>query len=169
MRISSVGATTFTYTVLTVRMGVVLYGRTSYINDNILTFLRFSRNDYYSICLDYCNSSNFEQIIKAPHYALPSYVVFYHNLYGSTHFCGSHFLSLLYRHFLILSNAFFIFWPLRHLSIILFLHHIFLVFLREYIIFPNLQRMLQYLFHQKIFYIFHQLFHISEIQFLCLL
>ena len=59
----------FTYTVLTVRMGVVLYGRTSYVNDNILTFLRFSRNDYYSICLDYCNSSNFEQIIKAPHYA----------------------------------------------------------------------------------------------------
>ena len=57
----------FTYTVLTVRMGVVLYGRTSYVNDNILTFLRFSRNDYYSICLDYCNSSNFEQIIKAPH------------------------------------------------------------------------------------------------------
>lgn len=50
-------------------------------------------------------SSNFEQIIKAPHYALPSYVVFYHNLYGSTHFCGSHFLSLLYRHFCILSNV----------------------------------------------------------------
>ena len=47
----------------------MLYGRTSYVNDNILTFLRFSRNDYYSICLDYCNSSNFEQIIKAPHYA----------------------------------------------------------------------------------------------------
>ena len=57
----------FTYTVLTVRMGVVLYGRTSYVIDNILTFLRFSRNDYYSICLDYCNISNFEQIIKAPH------------------------------------------------------------------------------------------------------
>lgn len=48
-------------------MGVVLYGRTSYVIDNILTFLRFGRNDYYSICLDYCNSSNFEQIIKAPH------------------------------------------------------------------------------------------------------
>ena len=94
----------FTYTVFTVRMGVVLYGRTSYVNDNILTFLRFSRNDYYSICLDYCNSSNFEQIIKAPHYALPSYVVFYRNLYGSTHFCGSHFLFLLYIHFFVLSN-----------------------------------------------------------------
>ena len=76
--------------------------RTSYVN--ILTFLPFSRNDDYSICLDYCNSSNFEQIIKAPHYALPSYVVFYHNLYGSTHYCGSHFLSLLYNHFPILSN-----------------------------------------------------------------
>ena len=85
-------------------MEVVLYGRTSYVNDNILTFLRFSRNDDYSICLDYCNSSNFEQIIKAPHYALPSYVVFYHNLYGSTHFCGSHFLYLLYSSFIILSN-----------------------------------------------------------------
>ena len=100
----------FTYTVLTVRMGVVLYGRTSYVNDNILTFLRFSRNDYYSICLDYCNSSNFEQIIKAPHYALPSYVVFYRNLYGSTHFCGSHFLSLLYRLLYILSNVTLINW-----------------------------------------------------------
>ncbi|MCI9178168.1 MAG: hypothetical protein HFJ28_06455 [Clostridia bacterium] len=61
----------------TVRMEVVLYDRTSYVINNILTFLRFSRNDYYSICLDYCNSSNFEQIKKAPHYALPSYVVFY--------------------------------------------------------------------------------------------
>ena len=70
----------FTYTVLYVRMEVVLYDRTSYVNYNILTFLRFSRNDYYSICLDYCNSSNFEQIIKAPHYASPSYVVFYLNL-----------------------------------------------------------------------------------------
>ena len=98
----------FTYTVLAVRMEVVLYGRTSYVVNNILTFLRFSRNDYYSICLDYCNSSNFEQIIKAPHYTLPSYVVFYHNLYGSTHFCGSHFLSLLYIHFFVLSNAKFI-------------------------------------------------------------
>ena len=67
MRIASSGCYHFTYTVLTVRMGVVLYGRTNYVINNILTFLRFSRNDYYSICLDYCNSSNFEQIIKAPH------------------------------------------------------------------------------------------------------
>ena len=47
---------------------MVLYDRTNYVDD-ILTFLRIGRNDYYSICLDYCNSSNFEQIIKAPHYA----------------------------------------------------------------------------------------------------
>ena len=75
----------FTYTVLAVRMEVVLYGRTSYVNDNILTFLRFRRNDYYSICLDYCNSSNFEQIIKSTTFALPSFVVFYHIIYMVAH------------------------------------------------------------------------------------
>ena len=75
----------FTYTVLAVRMEVVLYGRTNYDNDHILTFLRFSRNDYYSICLDYCNSSNFEQIIKSTTFALPSFVVFYHIIYMVAH------------------------------------------------------------------------------------
>ena len=57
----------FTYTVLSVRMEVVLYGKSSYIINNILIILRISRNNCYSICLDYCNSSNFEQITKAPH------------------------------------------------------------------------------------------------------
>lgn len=69
MKRASSGCYHFTYTVLAVRMEVVLYVGTSYVDDNILTFLRSSRNDYYSICLDYCNSSNFEQIKKAPHYA----------------------------------------------------------------------------------------------------
>ena len=33
---------------------------------------------------------------KAPHYALSSYVVLNTFICGSTHFCGFHFLSLLY-------------------------------------------------------------------------
>lgn len=94
-------------------MEVVLYGRTSYVNDNILTFLRFSRNDYYSICLDYCNSSNFEQIIKAPHYALPSYVVFYRN-YTVAHISVALIFYLYYTDFFLFCQMlFFIYWPLK--------------------------------------------------------
>ncbi len=69
------GATTV-HTQLCCENGGGAYDRTSYVINNILPFLRFSRNDYYSICLDYYISSDFEQI-KNTTYASPSYVVFY--------------------------------------------------------------------------------------------
>ena len=85
----------FTYTALAVRMEVVLYGRASYVIINILTFLRFSRNDYYSICLNYYFSSDFEQIIKAPHYAFTELCGVYHLIQQHTFLCLSFPITII--------------------------------------------------------------------------
>ena len=84
-------------------MEVVLYGRTSYVHDNILTFLRFSRNDYYSICLDYCNSGNFEQI-KKHHIMLCRAMWCFIIIYMVAHISVALIFYLYYTHFFIESQ-----------------------------------------------------------------
>ena len=78
--LSSVCATTLHITQYSCEKARWCYG-TIIITNNLLTILWFSRCYYHSYCLDYCVSSNFEQIIKAPHYAPPSYVVFIINIW----------------------------------------------------------------------------------------
>lgn len=73
MRISSVGATTL-HTQFMLWEWRWCYGNV--INSiNIPIILRINRSYYHSSCLNHNFGYYFEQIKKAPHYALPSYVV----------------------------------------------------------------------------------------------